>query len=372
MKGIIQISATIILALVATWSVRAVEFQLKDIARFEGVRDNALVGYGLVVGLKNSGDTRKNQATVQSIANTLTSFGVFIDQDEINSRNVAAVMLTATLPAFSSAGNKIDVVVSSLGDAKSLQGGTLVLTPLKAANQKIYALAQGPVSVGGYQFDSFNNLEQKNHTTVGQIPDGATIERGTQDDLINPDGRLHILLKEADFATAARVENALNAMYPESQAKAINASRIAIKVPEKRALVGYIADVEQVSVDMALPNRVVINERTGTVVSGAAAIISPVTISHGSLRLSIRTDYQVSQPALVFTRNSEGVTTAVTPDTEIEVKESQAQALQLPGNSTVNDLVEALGKIKASSRDVITILQSIKRAGALHAELIIQ
>ena len=350
--------------------------RLKELARIEGTRSNDIVGYGIVVGLAGTGDSMRSKATMQSVTNTLNQFGIRVPTDDVNSRNVAAVIITATLPAFSQPGDKIDVNVSSIGDARSLVGGTLLMAPLSAANNKVYALAQGQVSVGGFQFDYNGNLVQKNHPTVGMIPGGGSIEQGTEADLLSADGKINILLDAPDFTTASRIKKALNATFGMPLASAVNAGKVAVALPDDNAdLVDLITIIENVELTPDQVARVVINERTGTVISGGDVRLDDVTISHGELKVVISTDYLVSQPGqgnFNIGSVSPGVRTVVVPDTDIQVSEDYAAAVDLPSGTSISDLVTSLRQIKTSTRDVITILQGIKRAGALHAQLIIQ
>ncbi|MDA9368093.1 flagellar basal body P-ring protein FlgI [Flavobacteriaceae bacterium] len=350
--------------------------RLKDIARIEGARSNDIVGYGIVVGLAGSGDSPRSKATMQSVTNALLQFGINIPADDVNTRNVAAVIITATLPPFSQPGDQIDVNVSSLGDARSLVGGTLLMAPLRAVNDKVYALAQGQVSVGGFQFDFNGNLVQKNHPTVGMIPGGASVERGTIDDLVSEDDTVNVLLNEPDFTTASRLKTALSEKLGENSVTAIHAGKVSVAIDRGTTdIVQLIMEIENVEITPDQVARVVINERTGTVISGGNVEIGEVTISHGEIRVIISTDYQVSQPNLGNFNvggTAPGVRTVVVPDTEIDVSEQVAEAVDLPSGTSISDLVTALRQIKTSTRDVITILQGIKRAGALHAQLIIQ
>ncbi len=361
--------------LVLTFSTQlasATSVRIKELARIEGVRENSLFGYGLVVGLAGTGDSRRSKATLQSISNTLKEFGIIIEAEDLSSRNVAAVTLTARLPAFSNPGDLIDVNVSSLGDARSLVGGTLLFAPLKAANSKIYAVAQGQVSVGGFSYDLNGNVVQKNHPTVGIIPDGATVERGVSSDLIGEDGRIHVVLKQPDFTTANRIAEAINQQLGAKKAKAIHASKIAVEIPsDDFDLVGFLTEIENSVVEPDRVAKVVVNERTGTVVAGGEVALDDITISHGNIKVVISTDYLVSQPYLLRGAGP-NVRTEVVPDTSIEVDEGVASAVSLGSGASIADLVGALRKIKTSTRDVITILQLIKTTGALHAQLIIQ
>jgi len=350
--------------------------RIKEIARIEGARENDIVGYGIVVGLAGTGDSTRSKATMQSVTNALLQFGVKVPPEDINSRNVAAVIVTASLPPFSQPGDKLDANVSSMGDARSLVGGTLLMAPLKAANDRVYALAQGQISVGGFKFDYNGNVVQKNHPTVGMIPGGASVERSTADELVSAEGTVNILLDDPDFTTASRIKNAVNARLGPGRATAVHAGKVAVRVPSGDTdVVDLITGIENLSITPDQVARVVINERTGTVVSGGDVRISDVTISHGEIKVIISTDYQVSQPNLGEVNiggTAPGVRTVVVPDTDIDVRESVAQAVDLPSGTSISDLVTALRQIKTSTRDVITILQGIKRAGALHAQLIIQ
>ena len=347
---------------------------IKDLGRVEGWRGNPLVGYGLVTGLAGTGDTARNRATRQSISNMLAQFGLYVPVDQVQSRNAAAVMVTATLPAFARPGDRFDITVTSVGDAKSLLGGSLLMTPLRGPDNRVRALAQGAVAVGGYQYDLNGNLQQKNHPTVGAVPLGATVEIGVGNELRAIDGKLRFRLAEADYTMASRVAAAINADFAGPAATARDASSVDIAVGEDlpaEQVVALLTRIENLTVTPVQRARVVINERTGTVVSGGDVRISMVTISHGELKVSIVTDYLVSQPLLVRQTGAD-VRTAIVPQTRINVTESGATALSLPGSSTVADLVMALNKVKTSTRDMISILQAIKAAGALHAELLIQ
>ena len=343
--------------------------RLKDIARIDGVRENALVGYGLVVGLAGTGDSPRNRATMQSIANALENFGVVVSDQDISGRNVAAVAIYATLPAFASKGDVVDIGVSSMGDARSLAGGTLIVTPLRAPDGNIYALAQGAISVGGFSYDLNGNLVQKNHPTVGRVPGGAIIEKEASGQVVR-DGSITIILNSPDFTTAARMRNAINQEFSDDIAKAESPARINVSMLGFDA-VEFISRLEAVRVEPDLGARVVINERTGTVVSGGNVRIGDVTISYGDLRVSISTQFNVSQPVLVR-QTGPNVSTVVTPNTNIEVVENEARSVSLSSGATIADLMVALRAINISTRDVISILQAIKTAGSLHADLVIQ
>lgn len=348
--------------------------RIKDLGRIQGVRDNALVGYGLVSGLAGTGDSSRSQATYQSVANMLRQFGVTVTAKQLSSRNVAAVMVTASLPPFATDGDKVDVDVSSVGDARSLAGGTLLMTPLYGPDKRIYALAQGPVSVGGYSYEMNGNLVQKNHPTSGSIPNGANIEATTTTHIFNGNDSIDLVLFDPDYITADRIAKSLNSRFGRQIAHAIDAGRVKIHVPARRRknIVDFVAAVEAVAVTPDQRARVVVNERTGTVVSGGDVRISQVTVSQGDLRVSIVTDYLVSQPNAFLYRPSAGIQTQTVPQTRIGVTEGGLHSVSLPSGTTVADLITALNKIKTTTRDVISILQSMKKAGALHAELVVQ
>lgn len=359
--------------ILASTAEAAVGVQIRDLCRLSTDTDNALVGYGIVTGLASTGDSPRSGATMQSIKNILLGFGVNVPVSDVHSRNAAAVMVTATLPPYAQQGDKLDVNVTSLGDARSLLGGTLLLTHLVGPDQKIYALAQGPVSVGGFSYDLNGNLVQKNHPTAASVPNGATVERSMNATLMDASGTVEFILHEPDFATADRIVDALDELLGTGKAHALDAARIKVTVPERdrNDLVGFVSRIESMEVMPDQPARVVINERTGTVVAGGNVRIAPVTITHGDLNVAISTEFAVSQPALVF-KPGEDIRTQVVPKTDVTVDEEAGINVSLPRHSTVAELVAALNKVKASSRDIITILQGVKRAGALHAELIIQ
>ncbi|MES2311607.1 MAG: flagellar basal body P-ring protein FlgI [Pseudomonadota bacterium] len=345
--------------------------RLKEIARVEGVRDNALTGYGLVVGLAGTGDSGKNRLTVQSVANALSHFGVNISPDDLNSRNVAAVMVTTTLPSFAESGQKLDVSVSSLGDARSLAGGILLETPLNGPDGKLYALAQGPLSVGGYEVRAFGSSDQKNHPTVGRVPNGASVEREAPLGLDSGGRTLDVVLYQPDFTTAERVAESLRHAGVSAVAEHAGKVHVTFASPPQD-LIRTISMIENVQVTPDQAARVVVNERTGTVVSGGDVRLGAVTISQGDLRIVVRTTYEVSQPDGVLVNPSRNIATAVIPQADIKVQDPEAKLVSIPGGATVADLIGALRAIHLSTRDVITILQSIKDAGALRGELIIQ
>lgn len=347
--------------------------RIKDIGKIAGWRENALTGYGLVTGLAGTGDSSRNKATRQSIANMLARFDMTVVADDVQSRNAAAVMVTASLSPFARPGDALDVTVTSMGDARSLVGGTLILAPLKAANGQIYALAQGPLSVGGYKYDMNGNVVQKNHPTVASIPSGATVEQGVPNDVSNNGQSVTFVLSDPDYTTASRVAAAINSTLGASLALAQDASGIEIRIPEGRRgrLTDFLTAVENVSVEPDRRAKVVINERTGTVVSGGDVRISRVAVSQGDLKVSILTDNSVSQPLLV-SQTGVGVRTARVANSRVDVDEQNETGFVAASNNTVADLVQSLTRVKTNTRDIISILRAVKAAGALHAELIVQ
>jgi flagellar P-ring protein FlgI len=362
-----------VFACVLTSSAFAQSIRIKDIGKMAGWRENALTGYGLVTGLAGTGDSSRNKATRQSIANMLSRFDLMIAADDVQSRNVAAVMVTANLSPFARPGDAVDVTITSIGDARSLVGGALILAPLKGANGKVYALAQGALSVGGYKYDLNGNVVQKNHPTVASIPNGATIEFGIDSEIKSKTNTVTFVLSEPDYTTASRVASAINARLGAEIAIAQDASGIEIQVPSDRRdrLTDFLTSLENVTVEPDRRAKVVINERTGTVVSGGDVRISKVAVSHGDLKVSILTDNTVSQPILVRQTGS-GVQSIPISNSRVDVEERAETGYVAPNSNTVADLVQSLTRIKTNTRDIISILRAVKAAGALHAELVVQ
>ena len=336
--------------------------RIKDIAKIQGVRSNQLMGYGLVVGLDGTGDSDKMTQTVQSIGNMMKDFGVVIDTNGLKAKNIASVIVTATLPPFIREGDTIDITVSSIGDAKSLQGGTLLQTPLKAGNGNVYAVAQGPVSTGG--FSAAGGSRQKNFPTVATTPGGAIVERSVEDNLDGMNG-ISLSLAKADFSTAARVADAINAQFGNI-ARAANPGRIDITVPPyaRNNIVGFIASLEELSVTPDNIAKVVVNERTGTIVMGGNVSVDTVAVAQGGINVRIEKSTEVYEPS-PFSLG----TTVVTKNEDVEVEEAAANSIILPATANVGDIVGALNAVGATPRDIIAILQAIKASGALHAEL---
>ncbi len=343
--------------------------RIKDLTAVEGVRSNALVGYGLVVGLQGTGDGTQAKFTTQSLSNTLKRLGIVVPESAIRVKNVAAVMVTAELPPFARNGQKLDVQVSSVGDAKSLQGGTLLMTELKGPDLETYAVAQGAVSIGGaFLGGGGGNSVQKNHPTAGRIPGGASVEQTLGLDLGDfPTFRLS--LHQADFATAGRIARAINDYFGRGTARAEDPAGVRITAtPELHAdPVELLAQVQALEIRPDVSARIAINERTGTVVMGNDVRISKVALAHGSLTIEIRTELEASQPAPL----SEKGQTVVVPQTDVFASEGPNQVLTLEEGISVGELVDALNSLGVSSRDMIAIFQTMRAAGALHAELVL-
>lgn len=353
----------------AAWApaLDAAQVRLKTIAKVKGVRENQLIGYGLVVGLQRTGDTQRMTSTLQSITNMLSQFGIAVSPDQIRTKNVAAVMVTAQLPPLLKSGDRIDVNVASVGDARSLQGGTLLLTPLQGPDGEVYAVAQGPVAVGGHSVSTEElPLIQVNQTTVGRVPNGGIVEREVPSTIVR-NNTVSILLAKPDFGQAASVVQALNALFGEPVAKAVDGGQVDVEVPfnYQDNIVEFVAAVENAQVATDAPaDRVVVNERTGTVVLGQDVRIDPVAVAHGNLRLVVRQTTEITRSAAFGFDELTRTTTITAEDTEKE-----GNLVVLPGGANMIDIVEAVNAVGATPRDLISILQAIKAAGALHAEL---
>ncbi|HUO25913.1 MAG TPA: flagellar basal body P-ring protein FlgI [Candidatus Aquilonibacter sp.] len=339
--------------------------RLKDVATIQGVRDNLLIGYGLVVGLNRTGDTQQTFFATQTLANALQRMGLQIPVASVQVRNVAGVFVTAVLPPFARPGMKIDVTASSVGDAKSLQGGVLLLTPLHSSDGQVYATAEGPLAIAGYTAGSHGNLTQVNHPTVGRIPNGGIVERDDAIDLSHMD-HISFLLDNPDFDAAAGAASAINEIVHRDVAHAVDATRINVSLAglAPDAIPGFVGEISDATLVVSPPAKVVINERTGTIVLGADVSLGPCSIIQGSLEVQISTKYEVSQPEPF----SKGQTTVV-PQTNVEAQEEPAKAVQLNQGATVDDLVRGLQSIGATAKDIVAVLQAIKAAGALQADL---
>ncbi len=338
---------------------------LRDIADVEGVRDNQLVGYGLVAGLRGTGDRQQTFFTVQTLANTLLRMGVQINPAQVVVKNVAAVFVTATLPAFASPGMKIDLTVSSVGDAKSLEGGVLLLTSLRGPDGRVYAEAQGPLVLGGYSESVAGNVRSVNLPTTGRIPNGAIIERGASVDLAQF-RTVSLLLRNDDFTAARDAADVINKSLGRPVAIAVDSRRITVDVASagEPSVPLLISRVQNLSINFHEPTKVIVNERTGTIVLGGDVKLSPVSLLHGSLSIEVETHLAVSQPGPL----SNGTTSTV-PQTTLAVKDQPAQSIRLDNGADVDELIRGLHAIGATSHDIVAILQAIKAAGGLQADL---
>jgi len=375
----------IVLAVLAVLGGTAHAARIKDIASIGGVRDNQLIGYGLVVGLNGTGDNIKNGFTKESLANLLNRHGLAMKDKDLKSNNIASVIVTAKLPPFAKIGSKIDVEVSSIGDAKSLQGGTLLMTPLKGSDGEVYAVSQGAVAIGGFAAaGAAGGGITKNHTTVGRIANGAFIEKELKYDF-SKIRNLLVNLYQPDFTTSTRLASAINSSVKEAEARLIDSTSvmISLKEPFSGDVVRLVSLVENLDVPVDSAAVVVMNEKTGTVVMGEKVRISTVAIAHGNLSVEIKEEKKVSQPlpfaprppigaapvAAGETIIAPGGQTVVTPESKVAVSEDKRQIVVVPMGITIQEVVRALNAIGVSPRDLITILQAIKAAGALQADL---
>lgn len=342
--------------------------RVKDVARLDGYQAMPLIGYGLVVGLNKTGDRRQTIFSAQTLANMLQRFGVEVSSDQIKIENVAAVMVTAELPPFVRTGARLDVVASSVGDARSLQGGTLMPTPLRGPDGSVVALAQGPLSIGGFGGGRGGNSVQVNHLTTGRVPGGGMVQTG-QRVALKPADRIVLSVSDPDFTTATRLARAISSELGAGSAEVLDPASVAVKVPDqyRAALPDLMARIEPLSLEVDAPARVVINERTGTVVVGTDVRVAAAAVAHGNLSVRISTKYNVSQPA-PFSAKGE---TVVTPDERVDVNEGAAQLVALEEGTTLQAVVKALNALGATPRDIIAIMQALKAAGALRAELVI-
>ena len=340
--------------------------RVKDITDIEGVRENQLIGYGLVIGLNGTGDDgKKDTYTFKALRNMLLNMGITVSEKDIDSDNIAAVMVIAKLPPFAKPGMKIDAIVSSIGDAKSLQGGILLMTPLKGADGKVYAVAQGPVSIGGYSASGGGGAVGKNFPTTGRIPEGAIIEQKIPFSIADK-RKIVLTLKNPDFATCSKIADTINMTFGKNLANPVDSSTINVKVPSNMNVVRFISKVNRIDVSTDTTAKVVLNERTGLVVMGENVTIGTVAVAYGNLSIQIKETPKVSQPAPFS-----GGKTVTTPQTEIKVNEEKRKLMLINKSISIRDLVRGLNRIGVSSRDLISILQAIKEAGALNGELII-
>ncbi|MEM8694728.1 MAG: flagellar basal body P-ring protein FlgI [Pseudomonadota bacterium] len=371
MRGLVLWSLLVV-SLALPMPAWADEVRIKDLGRFLGWRDNALVGYGIVTGLAGSGDSPRSEVTRQALSNVLGRLGTNISSAQLRSRNVAAVIVTATLPPTGNPGDRIDVTVSSIGDARSLAGGSLLMTPLLGPDRQPYALAQGALVVGGYRFDADLNRRQRNFPTTAVLPGGATIETSVTADLVSATGDLVFVLRDPDFTTAERIAEGVNRRMGFGSASVESADRVRIATAARYSDPGRaIALIENIMVEPAASARVVINERSGTVVAGGDVRISSVVITQGDIEISVESDRYASQPILVGSIAPDARSLIVN-NSRLEVTEREGDAVASFPNTTVADLVRGLAEVNVGTRDMIAILQAIEAAGALHAEIIVQ
>jgi flagellar P-ring protein precursor FlgI len=366
-KQFTKILLTVILVILALPAV-TMGARIKDIAKLKGVRNNQLIGYGLIVGLNGTGDSSSTEFTIQSLVNMLERLGVTVDKDKVKVDNVAAVMVTAELLPFAKPGNTIDVLVSSIGDADNLSGGSLLMTPLKGPDGNVYAVAQGSITTGALAFSGEAASAQKNHPTVGRIPDGGLVEREVPF-IMEQKNMLTYELGQADFTTVSRMAGVINSHYAQHIATAVDSGGLTIQVPEQfqGKIIDFIASLESLTVTPDTSAKIVVNERTGTIVMGEEVRISTVAVSHANLSIIISETATVSQPN-AFARRGR---TEVVPETAIDVVEDQANLVVMEMGVSIGDVANALNAIGASPRDLVAIFQAIKAAGALHAELVV-
>ena len=341
------------------------EIKHRDLPRGEVVRENPLIGYGMVVGLTQTGDSQQTVFTTQTLANIMQRMGAQIPPATAVVKNVAAVFVTASLPAFARPGTQVDVTVSSVGDAKSLEGGQLLLTPLYGADGQVYAAAQGPIAVGGYAVGGAGASKQMNHPTTGRIPSGGRVERSVAFDF-NHLAPVSLLLREPDFSTAGEISDAITRDCGPAVARARDGGRVEVDASATGVLnlTAVLARIENLVVNVQRRARVVVNERTGTIVMGKDVRLGAVSILHGGFSVQISTDYSVSQPAPFSSGKTE-----VVGETELKTKERPAKRLEIGEGASIDELVGGLQRMGATARDVISILQAIKAAGALDADL---
>ncbi len=344
--------------------------RIKDIAYVKGVNDYQVIGYGLVVGLNGTGDSQMSIFTQQSVASMLKRFGITVNEQQVRMRNVAAVMVIASVPPFASKGAYIDVTVSSMGDAMSLQGGALLLTDLVGQDGRVYVTAQGPLSVGGFDIRAAGTEVQRNFTTTGRIPNGGIVQQSPPIDFVNSSWKLSVVLAQEDFTTAYRVASVINQSVGSQVADAINGGTISVQIPpnfqSKDSVVQFIAQIESLQIVPDVVARVVIDERTGTVVVGQNVTVLPVAISHGNLNIQIQAYPLVSQPA-PFSQGQ----TVVTQQATAQVSQGGNSMVAINGATTVQSIATALNSLKVKPRDIIAIFQALKAAGALKAQLVI-
>lgn len=339
---------------------------VRDITTVAGVRDNPLVGYSIVVGLNGTGDRQQTQFTTQTLANIMQRMGVQIPASSVIVKNIAAVFVTASLPPFARPGMALDVTVSSIGDAKSLEGGVLLLAPLRGPDGQVYAEAQGPLTLGGFTAGNAGNGKQSNHPTVGRIPNGGTVERDTAIDL-NRLSMVSLVLRNADFTAAREISNVINSQFGKPISTVVDSRQINVNIGSSgiASVPDLISQIQNLSISIHPPAKVVVNERTGTIVMGGDVKLSAVSVLHGGLSVEVSTKFSVSQPEPL----SKGGQTVVVPEQQVQAQESSAKTIKLEEGASVEDLINGLQTMGATARDIVAILQAIKAAGGLQAEL---
>jgi len=359
----------ILLLLITAVSLQA-QVRVKEAGRLLGVEGISLIGYGLVVGLDRSGDSPKSLFTNQALTNMLERFGIAVEGDKVRSKNVAAAIITAEVPAFCRTGGRFDVTVSSLGDAKSLQGGVLLQTTLTDLNGDVWGIASGPIAIGGFSIETEQITMRENHPVVGRIPDGGVLKRDLATGVNDLDS-ITIMLNATDFTSARNMSAAINSAFKDSIASAADGKSVIIRVPENYAdptfIVNFIAEIENVNFVPDVTGRVVINERTGTVVIGNNVSLSPVAISHGALSITVKTTPVISQ-AQPFAQGGQTLSEEMQ---EVTIEQHDTGLMAMPGAGTVGDVATALNRLGVNPRDIIAIFQALKQAGALQADLVI-
>jgi flagellar P-ring protein FlgI len=339
---------------------------VRDITTIAGVRDNPLVGYSIVVGLNGTGDRQQTLFTTQTLANIMQRMGVQIPASSVIVKNIAAVFVTASLPPFARPGMSLDVTVSSIGDAKSLEGGVLLLAPLHGPDGQVYAEAQGPLTLGGYSAGGSGTTKQLNHPTVGRIPNGGTVERDTSVDL-NRMSTVSLVLRNADFTSAREVSGVINRQFGKPISTVVDSRQINVNISSSgiASVPDLISQIQNLSISVHPPAKVVVNERTGTIVMGGDVKLSAVSVLHGGLTVEVATTFTVSQPA-PFSKTGQ---TMVVPEKEVQANETSAKTIRLEEGASVEELINGLQTMGATARDIVAILQAIKAAGGLQAEL---
>lgn len=372
-KLILFLSAIASMVVFAPTPVLAQDVALNGLGRFDGWRENSLRGLGLVTGLPGTGDRQRNRMARRLLRNAMQDLGVTLTEDEIDTRNVAVVSVTATLPPSANPGDRIDVNVATLGDARSLAGGTLMMTELEGPDDQVYALAQGSLTVGGFAFDAELERQQRNFPTTAIVPDGATVEYGVEANILKENGEISFLLSEASFTTAERIAQAINHTQGFDLAYVKNADEVVIQFPgSARSLSRFVSQLEALRIVPDRLARIVINERTGTIVAGSDVRISSVVISQGDIKVTVKSDNEASQPGFIGGINNNGISSLIVTNVDLMVEEGENDTVAAFPDTDVGSLVQGLAQARVDTRRIISILQAMKAAGALHADIVIQ